>query len=125
MPGVSRRVRLNLKNRDLPRTTAGDETKFIDEIRAKQRNIVWPDTLVNSRAVDVLLWKGSRDATTVQRIVMVLYGLVFLICGLVFSSLAKGERSLILMIFSFGLLLLAVKLMRNAFRNRGGGPGSK
>ena len=114
-----------MKERGLRHNPAGDETKFIDEIRAKQRNIVWPDTLVNSRAVDVLLWRGSPDATTVQRTLMVLYGLGFLVSGLVFLSLAKGERSLILMIFSFGSLLLAVRLMRNAFRKRGRVTGSK
>ena len=114
-----------MKERGLRHNPAGDETKFIDEIGAKQRNIVWPDTLVNSRAVDVLLWRGPRDATTVQRIGIALFGLGFLVFGLVFLSLAKGERSLILMIFSFGLLLLAVRLMRNAFRKRGGGLGSR
>jgi hypothetical protein len=37
---------------------AGDPQKFIDEIRAKQRNIVFPDGLANGAAVDKIPLEG-------------------------------------------------------------------
>jgi hypothetical protein len=102
-----------------------DGMKFISEIEAKQRNTVWPDTLVNSRGVDELLWKGSPYITTVQRIGVALFGLADLVMGFVMLSWAKLEGSLILRILSIGLFLLAARMFRNAFRKHGTRTGLK
>jgi hypothetical protein len=102
-----------------------DGMKFIGEIEAKQRNTVWPDTLVNSRGVDELLWKGSPYITTVQRIGVALFGLADLVMGFVMLSWAKLEGSLILRILSIGLFLLAARMFRNAFRKHGTRTGLK
>lgn len=65
--------------------------KFIDESTARQRNIVWPDPLVNSRSVDEFLWKGSPNPTPVQRIGAWLFGLVFMAQGVAILILAWHE----------------------------------
>jgi len=62
---------------------------FIDDIRSKQRNIVFPDTVRNGRSVDVFLWNGSPDPPLVQRIVAWMFGLFFL---------ALAELSLFVMV---------------------------
>jgi hypothetical protein len=56
--------------------------KFIDETRARQRNIAFPDTLRNGRAVDVFLFKGSPNPPLVQRIAAWILGLLFIGIGL-------------------------------------------
>jgi hypothetical protein len=50
-------------------------------MQAKQRNVVWPDTLRNGRSVDAFFWKGSPTAPFVQRLGAFLFGLGFLSLG--------------------------------------------
>lgn len=52
--------------------------KFIDESRARQRNIVFPDTVRNGRSVDAFLWNGSPNPPLIQKIVAWMFGLFFL-----------------------------------------------
>jgi hypothetical protein len=88
---------------------------FIDEIKARQRNIVWPDALVNSRAVDVFLWRGSSDAPLVQRIGAWLFGLLYLGFGVVLWSIARREKLLPLAVISAASFLLGAKIFLNGF----------
>ena len=44
------------------KTETSDNDESIEAIKAKQRNTVWPDTMVNSRGVDAFLWRGDPDA---------------------------------------------------------------
>ena len=60
-------------------TEIRDRDGVIEEIKAKQRNTAWPDTIVNSRGVDEFLWKGSSDAPLVQRIGAWIFGLTFVL----------------------------------------------
>jgi hypothetical protein len=48
-------------------------------MEARQRNIVFPDTVRNGVSVDKLLWKGSPHATRVQRIGIAIIGLFVLV----------------------------------------------
>lgn len=68
--------------------TGNDRRNLAGEMRAKQRNILWPDTLINSRAVDAFLWRGATNPTLVQRIGAWLFGLSFMAAGLGCVSLA-------------------------------------
>lgn len=52
--------------------------KSLSEIEARQRNTVWPDTLRNGALVDAFVWRGSPNATYIQRIGTALFGLLFL-----------------------------------------------
>jgi hypothetical protein len=97
--------------------------KFIRRVRLSQKNVLWPDTLVNSRLVDALLWRGSRDASLVQRIGILLFGLVYFGGGLVVLFFAWEERSMFLAVFSVFWILLGIKVIANGLRCRNGRAG--
>jgi hypothetical protein len=98
------------------RRTDADLKKFVDDIKARQKNTVWPDALVNSRRVDEFFWKGSRDRTLVQRIGAWLFGLCYMVGGLVSVSVARREGSLLLVIFSSVWLYVGARVLLNGFR---------
>jgi hypothetical protein len=89
---------------------------FIQDIGAKQRNTLWPDVLVNSRAVDYLVFKGSRDATRVQRVGIALFGAFFLLAGVSFIGIAHDLRSIVPLFIAAIAFLLGGRLLFNAFR---------
>lgn len=93
-----------------------DGSSFLDNVRERQRNIVWPDTMKNGGSVDALLWKGSRDATTVQRIGIAIFGLFFLLAGIGFAYMAYLGREIVLAVFAALPTLLGLRLFRNVFR---------
>jgi hypothetical protein len=96
-----------------------DRSKFSDDLQARQRNTVWPDTLRNGRTVDAFLWKGSPDATPVQRVGSAIIGLAFLAMGFTFvfiSVYREGSgSSLFIMLFGLFWILIGCKLFGNAF----------
>jgi len=57
------------------------QQQLIEEVKRKQRNTVWPDTMVNGRSVDEYLWKGSPEAPLVQRVGAWLFGGLFMVSG--------------------------------------------
>jgi hypothetical protein len=69
----------------------GQLDEFIDEVRASQRNIVFPHTVRNARSVDAFLWRGSPDPTLVQRIGAWLIGVVLVGSGI--GSLWLGAQA--------------------------------
>jgi hypothetical protein len=106
---------------------------FIDETRARQRNIVFPDTVRNERSVIVLLWRGSPNPTLVQRIGAWIIGLWLVGMGMLFISFAirpyveaidavkKSEAlpsMIFLMIFSVPYLVGGMRVFRNGFPRR-------
>ena len=54
----------------------GDLHKLIEDYREKQRNIVWPDPLINATRADRFLWNGSPNPTRVQKVASWLIGSV-------------------------------------------------
>ena len=114
-----------------------DRTKFIGETKAKQRNVVWPDFLINSRSVDAFLLRGSPSPTLVQRIGAWLFGITFMGLGIAFLILASHEGAWLLGLLVIGLFGLGVRIFYNGcrtrkpkaevisgqFRNRNGGRG--
>lgn len=97
-------------------------SRFASELEARQRNTVWPDTLRNNLLVDNFLWKGSPHASTIQRIGLALFGLLFsspAVLLLRFGCFAPGP--ILLKIFMFLLavpwLLIAGRLLRNALQH--------
>ncbi len=95
-----------------------DPQKLIEEIRARQRNTVWPDLLINNRGVDAFLWKGSRDAPLVQRIAAWLFGLFFLAAGVAFLDIAYERQSVIPIVMSILFFLIGGRVFFNGFRRR-------
>ena len=95
-----------------------------DDIQARQRNTVWPDTLRNGRTVDSFIWNGSPDATPVQRVGIAIFGVAFLVISLLFMFLANLTASksglvasLSFVLVGFAFLALAFRIFRNAFRH--------
>ena len=101
------------------------KSRMVAEIKDKQRNIVFPDTVRNSRNVDAFLWKGSPDAPLVQRMGAWIIGLFFLGWGFCFLYMGYREPSLPIFFYSTVGLVLGGKIFLNGFRRHreAGGPG--
>lgn len=96
--------------------------KSLGEIEARQRNTVWPDTLRNGALVDAFVWRGSPNATYIQRIGTALFGLLFLCPAVLlmrFGFFEVGPALFRLLMFLLALPWMAIgcKLLRNAFRH--------
>lgn len=89
-----------------------------DELRNSQSNVVWPGPQANSRLVGKLLWKGSPEATAVQRIGLIIFGLSYLFAGLVLLIYANKGRSLWVAVFAVPWLLLGTRVIHKAFRKQ-------
>jgi hypothetical protein len=94
-------------------------SKLREEVEAAQRNIVWPDAMCNAISVDALLWRGSSEATTVQRVGIAVWGLSFLSIGLFFVfSLATEVHSVLIAVLGVLASGLGVRVTLNAFRRK-------
>ena len=90
--------------------------KYLDEVRAKQRNTVWPDPLRNSRAVDEFLWRGSSKAPLVQRGGTLIFGLAYLLSGAGLAGVLVDRHAYVLLIIVVMLWVVAGKLLLNVVR---------
>ncbi len=99
---------------------------FIDETRARQRNIGFPETVRNSRSVTAFLWKGSRNPTLVQRIGAWILGLAWISLGLSGFGMAVQMRvdngfsgTVVIMVAMATLTgFVGIKIFRNGFPRR-------
>jgi hypothetical protein len=89
---------------------------IIEDVKLRQRNAVWPDAMVNSSSVDALLWKGSPNATKVQRVGIAIWGMAFACVGVFCELLAYEKRNLIPAFFGSLPLAVGARLFRNAFK---------
>jgi hypothetical protein len=99
-------------------TTSASRKKFIEEIKAKQRNTVWPGPMINSRGVDELLWRGDPNAPLVQRIAAWLFGLVFVLIGLGWLDVAYQKHWIAFGVLSIAWFYLGGRVFLNGFRRR-------
>lgn len=99
-----------------------DLDEFIQETRASQRNIVFPDTVRNGRSVDAFLWHGSPDPPLVQRIGAWIFGSTFI--GLGLSSFIMAAAFIrdgswsgfgVFILIGFLVLLFGIRTFRNGF----------
>jgi hypothetical protein len=93
---------------------------FIGEIGARQRNIVFPDTVRNARAVDAFFWRGSPHPTIVQRITAWTFGLLSIVLGIeffsqVFLSASSFIDVLLMVSMSFLSVFAGIRIFRNGF----------
>jgi hypothetical protein len=90
-----------------------------EDIEAKQRATVWPDTLRNGRSVDAFLWRGDPHAKPIQRAGLVVFGLTFLLLAIAIGSVPfdRGFPDGWVADFLMALigLLISMRLFRNAF----------
>ena len=98
--------------------------RFIEGIRARQRNIVFPDTVRNARSVDAFLWKGSPNPTLVQRIGAWMFGLSFTgvgaaLCFLGIKGRPDEDQSSLgpwaAMLIGIFFVLVGARVFRNGF----------
>jgi hypothetical protein len=94
------------------------QDQAIEEVRAKQRNTVWPDPFINSRSVDEFLWKGSPGAPLVQRIGAWIFGLTFILIGLGWVDVAYERRWPVFGVLSILWFAVGGKVFLNGFRRR-------
>jgi hypothetical protein len=94
-----------------------DRDHFIEDLEARQRNIVFPDTVRNGRSVDAFLWRGSPNPTMVQRIGAWILGLTIVVMGIVFLDTTRGDGFFSRM-FSVAFILLGARIFRNGFPRR-------
>jgi hypothetical protein len=100
-----------------------DESRLVsDDVRTRQRNTVWPDTLRNGRVLDSFVWKGSPDATLVQRVGIALFGFLFLCPAFVlvrFGVLQPGPAAFrtLMLLFALPWVAIGCKMLRNGFRH--------
>jgi len=91
---------------------------LIAELRAKQGNLTWPQTLISGRLVDLFLWRGSPSPTRSQRVGAWLLGVLFILQGVILLSFAKSERFWPGLLISWAFILLGAKVFRNGFARR-------
>lgn len=94
------------------------QDQAIEDLRAKQRNTVWPDPIRNSRSVDAFLWNGSPDAPLVQRIGAWIFGLTFILAGLLWVSVAYEKHDRVFGVLSIVWFAVGGKVFLNGFRRR-------
>jgi hypothetical protein len=88
---------------------------FTESIRLRQRNTAWPDTLRNSRGVDQLFWHGSPQATVIQEVGALVFGLGFLCVGISFLYWSTQTSSLFIRFLGALLLCLGVRVSFKVF----------
>ncbi len=72
--------------------------------------------MVNSSSVDALIWRGSPNATKVQRAGIAIWGLAFACVGAFLEVVASEKRELFPMFCGLPLLALGARLLFNAFK---------
>jgi len=96
----------------------GDLDSYIEDVKARQRNIVWPDGLRGGRSVDEFLWKGAGDAPLVQRIGAVVLALVYIAVAVLIVDVAVEQAEWLIgvgAIFAFGA---GARFIRNALKKK-------
>jgi hypothetical protein len=102
-----------------------DLDQFLEETKGRQRNIVFPDTVRNGRAVDVFFWRGSPNPTLVQRFAAWMIGLFLIIQAVFMLSLTVQTRDPstpriveigLPALFAFAIALFGARIFRNGFR---------
>lgn len=88
----------------------------IESVKARQRNLIWPDVLRGGRSVDELLWKGARSAPLVQRIGVLILALAYVMVGVVFVSMSLEEREWSTALFAALIFIAAGWFIRNVLR---------
>lgn len=101
-----------------------DPEGLIEEMRSRQTNIVFPDTVRNYRHFLVFLFHGAPHPTKVQKVAASIFGLFFASQSIFFLAISKtydesvsasdGDRWW-MRIVSFLLMMLAIRVLRNAF----------
>jgi hypothetical protein len=78
------------------------DEKFAEELRSRQRNVVWPDLIQGGGRIDAVLGRPSASRPMVQRLAGWLLGIVMILIAVNIFSLA--ESRIIASIISLGFV---------------------
>jgi hypothetical protein len=95
-----------------------DQQRIIEDVKTRQNNTLWPDTVKNSSSVDEFLWKGSPNAPLVQRIGAWIFGIFFILAGLAMLYVVYEKHDKLFALPAIGFLLLGVKVCSNGLKKR-------
>jgi len=88
-------------------------------MEARQRNIVFPDTVRNDRLVNELFWKGSPNATRLQRIGIAFLSIVpfGVVASLMIGVLEPAPVwfRVVMLLFALPFAIFGGRMLRNAF----------
>ncbi len=90
--------------------------EVIEEFKARQRNVQWHDAFSNGRGVDEYLWKGDPKAPLVQRLGAIVFGIFFIITGLMWMYISREKNEFFFGLISILWVVLGIKIFANAFR---------
>jgi hypothetical protein len=89
----------------------------VEELKRRQRNIVFPDTVTNARSVDAFLLRGDPRAPLIQRMGAWVFGSFFVLCGVVCFNLALNSHAVADYIYCAAGFLIGIKLLISGFRS--------
>jgi peptidoglycan/LPS O-acetylase OafA/YrhL len=95
-----------------------------EDVEARQKATVWPDTLRNGSSVDAFLWRGDPHAKPIQRAGLVVFGLTFLLLAICVASIPiqkdfEDDWAIVFLMALF-VLLISMRLFRNSLlRSKG------
>ena len=112
-----------MRENESRRTAEKSTQRVVEELKARQRNLIWPDALINSRSVDEFLWRGAPDAPLIQRVTAWLFGLAFIAVGIALIVAAYEKHFIIVGVLSIAWFLVGGRVCLNGVRRRGGKPG--
>jgi len=89
-----------------------------EDVEAKQRAVIWSDTIRNGGSVDAFLWTGDPHAKIIQRTGLVVFGIMFLLFAVVIASIPFEKNfedgSAVDFLMALIPLLISLRLFRNA-----------
>jgi hypothetical protein len=88
---------------------------FINKVRTKQQNVVWPGPLQNGRSIDDFLWKGSSHPPLVQRLGAWLIGVWSFMVGLFVLAITLQAKLWVWTFLGIGCMLLGGRIIFNGF----------
>ena len=88
------------------------------EVRERQGNTRWPNALANTRPIEVVLLRGQRNPSIVQRIAAWLIGTGLAMVALTFALLANEKNAPLLFWFSVPIFFVAGRIFANGFSKR-------
>ena len=94
------------------------QERFRKDIEARQKNVLLEDQIWNDRRVNAFAWHGDPKATTVQRVGLLLFGLVFLAGFVMLIRVAVERHTIFGGLVSLLILAISLRLLRNAFRRQ-------
>jgi hypothetical protein len=92
--------------------------EMVDDLRARQRNTVFPDGRAGGGRLDALLWKGSDTLSGIQRVGIAFIGLFMVMIAVAFAAEAATDHSILWTSFAIGLLYVGARVLFNSIPKR-------